>query len=263
MKHTKDFKNNKGITMISLILTVAVMFIISSVTVYTSYDRFEINKYNKMINDLKYLNDKVSNYYLKHDALPILRDDENNQIRYTYSTLSFSEETYYIIDLEAMDGMSLNYGKEGFENPNESKDVYIINSSSHQIYYVKGMKLKDKYYYTAVNRNNITDTVPPSKPQIKVVSGEKVGVSNNQEDVYSTNIEIEIIPGIDKVTNIDRTTYYVEYNGGIISAEKNITTLTNNIYEMTENGEYTIVIRTYNKEGKFSEASSTFSIAKP
>ena len=61
MKKTKEqrfkinIKGNKGITLVSLIIIIAVMLIISSVTVNTSMGRFEINRYKKLMNDLELL----------------------------------------------------------------------------------------------------------------------------------------------------------------------------------------------------------------
>ena len=62
MKETKDnnikiFKNNRGITLVSLVITIVLMIIVASTTVYTSYQRFEINNLNKMINDIELLTD--------------------------------------------------------------------------------------------------------------------------------------------------------------------------------------------------------------
>ena len=47
MRVTKELKNNKGITLVSLIITIVVMVIISSVTLYTSMERFETNNFEK------------------------------------------------------------------------------------------------------------------------------------------------------------------------------------------------------------------------
>jgi len=83
----RKLKSNKGIAMVSLIITIVLMLIISSTTVYVSYERFEINKLKKMYNDMEILSDKVENYYLKYDGLPIVRDENNAPIEYTYTSL--------------------------------------------------------------------------------------------------------------------------------------------------------------------------------
>lgn len=239
-------KLNKGISLVSLVITIAVMLIITSITVSVSYNRFEINNLNKLKNDLELLEDKVSNYYLKYNVIPVLRKkDDNTIIKYDETTLNFNKDVrdngnYYIIDLEAMDGISLNYGKEGFENPNTSDDVYIINQKSHQIYYVRGIELDGEFYHSILDNKSLEDSIPPSKPEINVISG-----LENKEQVYLTNVSIEIIPGKDNVSEITKTTYSI--NG---SMEKE---LENNIVQLTEDGEFNIKAKTYNKLGLFSE----------
>ena len=120
MRRTKELRNNKGITMVSLIITIVVMLIVASTTVFVSLDRFESNKLDKMYNDIQLLADKVRNYYLKYNGLPIARDTANSPIVYDYTTFEFTKnvndnENYYILDLEAMEGISLNYGEDGFK----------------------------------------------------------------------------------------------------------------------------------------------------
>lgn len=234
-------KREKGITLISLIITIALMLIISSVTIYTSLDRFEINKYNKMVNDIELLSDKVSNYYLKYNGLPVLRDNDNNSIKYTYTQVDFSNadkdnENYYILDLTAMEAISLNYGKEGFENPNTSDDVYIINEASHQIYYVRGMELNDTIYHTVQNNETIEDTIPPSKPQIKVISGNK-----NEEGIYISDVVLEFVPGNDNWSGVSKTEYSIDEGTTWISIDE----LENNIYNISTDGTYNISLRSY------------------
>lgn len=233
-------KSNKGISLVSLIITIAVMMIISSIAVNMSMDRFEINNLNKMINDLELLEDKVSNYYLKYNRMPIARNSENNAIKYTYTTIDFEKsagdnENYYIVDLEALgDGVSLNYGKDGFENPNSSEDVYIINEKTHSIYYVKGIEMKGKYYHSILRNDSINDTIPPSKPEIKIISGAK-----NEEGKYTTEVRIEIIPGKDNWSGVSKTEYSIN-NGSTWNDLSE-----NNILTLLEEGNYNIIAKTY------------------
>lgn len=240
-----NVKSNKGITMVSLIITIVVLFIVSSMTIYTSMDRFEVNKLKKMQNDIELLSDGVANYYLKYNAIPVVRDkDTNAKIEYNYTDITFNtnkddDGAYYIVDLSAMQGISLNYGKEGFENINLSNDVYIINEKSHHIYYVKGVELDGNMYHTILENNEeISDNIPPTKPEIRIISGEK-----NEEDVYTTEVNIEIIPGKDNWSGITQTTcvcnftnedgYTEQILDENITENKNIKLDKNGIYELT------------------------------
>lgn len=242
-------KKEKGITLVSLVITIVLMLIIASSTIYVSLNRFEINNFSKMKNDIILLDEKVSNYYLKYAGLPILRESDGLGKKYTYTSLDFEKnsgdnENYYIIDLEAMEGLSLNYGEEGFKNPNTSDDIYIINEETHTIYYVRGIKLNGELYYYLNNETNIVDNIPPTKPQIKVVSGSK-----NNAGKYITEIELKFVPG--KIEGeIDAKTEFSIDSG---KTWENIATLENNIYKITEDGAYNVIVKSYDKAGNVSE----------
>lgn len=249
-------KKEKGVTLMSLIVVIMLMLIISATVVNVSYKRFEINNFNKLQTDIELLKDKISNYYLKYGGLPVLRNSSNKPIKYTYSVLNFSKNsadnsTYYIIDLEAMDGITLNYGKEGYDNPNTSKDVYIINELTHTVYYVEGVKLRETTYYY-IGENGITDNIPPSKPEIEVLSG-----TINDEGKYTTDVEIVINSGKDNWSGIARTTYSL--NGGTTWN----TLGEDNIFTLTNQGTHVIKAKSYDKANNYSaEVSLTIIISK-
>lgn len=232
-------KKEKGITLVSLAIVVALMTIIASTVVNLSLNRFEINRLRKMYTDIELLQDKVANYYLKYETLPVLKNSSNTSVQYTYSSLNFEKNgednnIYYILDLSAMEGISLNYGKAGFNAPNTSEDVYIINEKSHIIYYVKGKKLNETTYYTLANNISISDTIPPSSPEIKVVSGTK------SDNIYTTKVEVEIIAGKDGGSGVGGTKYSLDDGNNWDKFDGS-----SKIISLTENGEYKIIAATY------------------
>lgn len=239
-------KKENGITLVLLIIILGVMAIIASTVVYISLDRFEINNLRMLKNDLELLRDSVSNYYLKYGGLPLLRSGDT-EIKYTYTTLA---KDYYILDLEAIGNMSLNYGKEGYQNPNTSNDVYVINKDTHTIYYVKGVMLKNKvYHYLDDTGNYVDDTIPPTKPQIRVISGLK-----NSEGIYVTEVKVEIIPGIDSVSSAT-TSYTIYYpNSTTVSKKGNITE--NYITTLIDDGVYNIVAEATDSSKNKSEPAN-------
>lgn len=241
-------KRERGITLVSLIITISLMLIISSIVVTMSLERFEINSLRKLKNDLEVLEDKISNYYLKYGVLPVLRNsNDNTPIIYDYTMLDFDKDSadsgnYYIIDLEAIDGgLLLNYGRDGFENPNLSQDVFVVNETSHTVYYVRGIELNDQWHHYLNENGTITDNIPPSKPEIKVVSGtEKRDASGNI--YYITDVEIEIIPGKDSLSGVKGTNYSLD--GGTTWYELGETS---NVFKITEEGIHTIIAKSYDK----------------
>ena len=279
MRVTKELKNNKGITLVSLIITIVVMVIISSVTLYTSMDRFEMNSLQKLYNDIELLSDKVSNYYLKYNGLPVLRNSKNEIIKYSIS-LEFEnnkndEGNYYILDLEAMNGLSLNYGEgvteilkisenmEVFEIPDDKfKDIFIINETTHQIYYVKGVESEGVMYHTIFDKtSDIEDTIPPTKPEIKIVSGKL----NNDKTQYVTEVQIEIVPGKDNWSGVDKTTYSYDFidNDGNTEQIQNEKIIKNKIIKLENNGTYKFTVITLDIKGNESKIEKEIIINIP
>lgn len=248
-------KSNKGISLLSLVITIVIMTIIASVAINKSSDRLEINNINKMINDIELLEDKVSNYYLKYNVIPVVRDQNNNNqpIEYEYSTLLFDtdindDKVYYILDLAAMDGITLNYGQEGFENINQSDDVYVINNKTHNIYYVKGIELDEIFYHSLLDNNEMLDQIPPSKPDLKIISGE-----NNSQGEYITDVEVEIVPGKDSWSGVKQTTISISKDDSELTLEEIENLKENNIYTISENGTYIVKAKTQDNSNNFSE----------
>ena len=151
-------KQEKGITMTALVITVITLLILTGTMIYNTQGSININKLTNFYNDLELLRDKISTYYNEYGKLPA-------KIKYTNtsrlsSVLSTQNDTgdFYVIDLEAMPGITLNYGKDYEKvknyptNANSYTDLYIINENSHNIFYAKGLEIKEddtvKTYYT-------------------------------------------------------------------------------------------------------------------
>lgn len=249
-------KTEKGITLAALIIVVILMTMISALVVNLSLDRFEINKLQRMYSDIELLQDKVANYYLKYGVLPVIINN-NNKVTYG-ATLEFEKNSldndiYYIVNLEAMDGITLNYGKKGFEKPNESDDVYIINEKSHIIYYVQGIELKGNMYHTLLSNSTINDEIPPSKPQINVISGENIS------GVYTTDVEIEIVAGKDGGSGVAKTTYTIKKDG---VETKNEFKENRTVISLSDKGSYDIKVQTWDNAEKCSETQLIIYISK-
>ena len=136
-------KNEKGITLTTLILTIVLILIIGGMMGYYSTSGLNLKRINNMYSDIEQIQTEVDTYYLKNNELPILNVN-----------VSFSKYSeYYVIDLSKLGNLKLNYGKK-FENIKSRNnlenytDVYIINKQSQTIYYLKGIEFEDNTYYT-------------------------------------------------------------------------------------------------------------------
>ncbi len=125
-------KKQKGITLISLIMTVIILLILSTVTISSITTSNNIAPYNNMIADITLLEDKILVYYNKYGELP--KKDYETEIEGI---------TYYEIDLSKLDNITLHYGT--LENGNE--DIYLVNDSLN-VYYLKGIERSDTIHHT-------------------------------------------------------------------------------------------------------------------
>lgn len=167
------FRKNNGVTLLALTITIIVMLIISSTIIYNINSHVNIEKINKLYNDIENLNTKIEDYYLKYGDIPVLGKVyctttdlinilNKNKRSFTLDTTDNLKTNpndgneYYIIDLEKLDGLILNYGYEGYQVAktmlpdsitNDLEDLYIINKKSHQIYYPSGIFTNDSMYY--------------------------------------------------------------------------------------------------------------------
>lgn len=142
-------KNEKGITLTTLILTVVLILIIGGMMGYYSTSGLNIKRINNMYSDIEQIQTEVDTYYLKNNELPIL----NVNVSFSKYSNPNDNSEYYVIDLSKLGNLKLNYGKE-FENIKSRNnlenytDVYIINKQSQTIYYLKGIEFEDNTYYT-------------------------------------------------------------------------------------------------------------------
>lgn len=173
------YKNKKGISLIALTIAVVVILILSNIVIYNVRDNLGIQNLKSMQTDIGNLRDKVSSYYADYGKIPA-------KIKYTNLTnlrgiISDKVDTgdFYVIDLSAIENVTLTYGKdyekikdksELSEEINNLEDLYIINESSHNIFYVKGVNIDGIKYYTDYTQEE-KDT---QKVELKYIDNVKI-----------------------------------------------------------------------------------------
>lgn len=167
-------KNNKGIALGTLVVTVIIMLTIVGTITYKSLDMIKIRKLDDMYSDIRVLNQKITSYYMENNALPILETViAKSSLPTSIRNHNVNDnDNYYIIDLEKLGGISLKYGKQykEYATNNTKKDVYIINEATQTIYYLKGITidgvtkhpLDDTYVQIALP--TVAPTVTPTPP---------------------------------------------------------------------------------------------------
>ena len=180
-----NFKDNKGVTLLALTVTIIVLLLISGTIITQIPNLLNTKKVNKLYNDIEVLNSKISDYYKDFGELPVFAikystkaqldnlirsngEKNNSPIKTEQSTTTPNDsDNYYVIDVEKLDGLTLNYGYgEDFNSVKQLVDsddediisssideIYIINELTHQIYYPHGIFANNIMYYTYNEEN--------------------------------------------------------------------------------------------------------------
>lgn len=150
-------KNNKGITLISLVVTIILLMILTF-TVVINVENYNSEKIKSNFkSDIKTLEEEVNQYYARIKELPIANEYENVLMLEGVKNINDGDK-YYIIDIKQLD-LVLNNGHDYEELYKRNKtdkisdltDLYIINEQSHTIYYPKGANYDGKIHYTLDN----------------------------------------------------------------------------------------------------------------
>ena len=280
-------KQNKGVTMIALIITVIVLLIMTNMLIYNAKDSIHIQVLNNLYSDIQLLRNKVSEYYNQYGKIPAEIKYTNINHLENANILSKNNDKideFYIIDLEAMQGITLNYGKDyekakaDKENANKYTDLYIINTNSHNIFYVQGIGIKQneetQIYYTDYTQADETTIDLKYIDGILIPDGfyyigkskyyggnESILISNNKKEKIDNESQMQYtwkkqVSAIDKVPStvviteengqdVDEFIKSVNYYKGYFKNEITNKVIYQNIEEnkwsetYTENGEYT------------------------
>lgn len=161
----EKIKNVKGISLISLTVTIIVLVILTNIIIYNVKDNLQVGKLKEMQNDIANLRDKVASYYAQNGKIPASIKYTNIDNIKSAGVISDAADTgdFLVIDLSALENLTLNYGKDfknGLteENVNDYTDLYIINEASHNIFYVDGITVDNDTFYTDYTSEDV-DTV--------------------------------------------------------------------------------------------------------
>ena len=135
-------KQEKGITLTVLVITILLMGIIVGTTFKLSNDNLNLKHVNSMYTDLESLKDSIFVYYNKYGALPLGNKYLGPNDFLSAANVNDEADEYYIIDISKLENITLTRDLTWTEG-----DVYIINTKTHEIYYPEGVVLDEVTYY--------------------------------------------------------------------------------------------------------------------
>lgn len=246
-------KQNKGITLVTLMLAIVIMLIISSILIYNASTGTKTKALNSMYNDISILTNKIQTYYSKYQEIPVIKELYTNVESIKFINQNDNDK-YYAIDLEALENIRLSYGKDYTNYKQganaELTDIYVINEQSHNIYYIKGVQVDEITYYTIPGQYTKVDVPIVSK---KVQVGKKYyanmelaieSIPNNEETsiILLEDIEETIIIPEEKIIKLELTnktiTGTITNNGTLIITGEG--SINSDSITITNNGDLTI-----------------------
>ena len=192
----------KGISLVIMLVTIAVILIITSVTVVTGNNIYNNTKKVKCASEISYVEEIVNTYRLNNngnfpsskmiyiDSSRIKSIDLNEQ--FNNENISDDDDTLalYKIDFSMLNPHELMYTDI---NNDSGDNVYCISPTTGRVYFVQGFKIGRKTYYT------LTDDL---KKSINYVEDNNVNDGIIILDDYKGNLKIKIP---DEYTDINIT----------------------------------------------------------
>ena len=221
----KNLKSEKGVTLISLVVTIVVMMILVISITSSLSTTTELKRFNEVKEDIVTLTEEVKVYYLNNGTLPI---DTSTKIALNISSDMKNVNdggNYYPIKTDLLD-VELNNGEGNKQKNYTTNDLYVVDDVSLTVYYVNGITINGITYYTltddfvAGNYYKKTDL-----PIVASVTMQSNGSNKNKATLGDkvtlriiTNYELTQTPTV-KINNTEVT---VTWNGTIGTASYTI-----------------------------------------
>lgn len=155
----------KGITVSILVVTIILMFILVTTATVVGTRTIQTAMYEEFCSKLVRVSNDVNAYLMANDSLPTtleiiakeglpagLKDEINNN--------NDMENNLFVVDMMKIRTESVNIGKGSIAD----RDVFIVAENTNNVYYLKGIKYRNKTYY-GMQALEITASSGTSIPQ--------------------------------------------------------------------------------------------------
>lgn len=204
-----NVKNEKGVTLMILSITIIILLIITGITFSGSIDKLEMKNVSILYNDIEAINTKVSDYYLNNNSLPVYETpyiNNSEEFKQLLVSNGGSEDmvnpndgdNYYVINLSKLENLTLNYGRDylNWNGSSSYQDLYIINDVTHQIYYPMGIKYNGNVYFsTQIATETINKITVPSIESgfsLESINTNKIVITDDNLVYLNSNIKLQL-----------------------------------------------------------------------
>lgn len=144
----------KGIAMVTLVVTIAVMLTLVSVITYTGISTANTSKKMSFASEINMVQESVDGYRTNNEGefpisdfviIDLINASDDVKKQFTDNGEDIIDNKVYLskIDYTKLDLNSLNRGVS-----NTADDIYTISTKSGIVYYAKGLKIGNITYYT-------------------------------------------------------------------------------------------------------------------
>ena len=163
-------KNEKGITLIALVISIIILLMISLTAIINGSQVVEFNKYAKFKEDMDVLTESVGVLFSGDEDISKIGPEYIGNTSFLNQTQNGKQvkntndgDKYYLIDVEFLNSNltqkinKINYGNNSnyktlstynsTNNTFSGDDVYIVNGTSKTVYYTSGVEYKGITYY--------------------------------------------------------------------------------------------------------------------
>lgn len=186
----------KGISLISLIATIAIMMILISAVTISAISISNNSKKNAFAIELSLIQESVDSYKIRNNGeFPVtdtivlnLNSVDSSVINREFNSEDIIDGKIILqkIDYEKIGISSLKYGTA---KENQS-DVYALSSKTGKVYYVRGLEIGGKVYFTL--SNELLNKVGNSELQNTSTSGIIFKKSNDNYTNEDITVELKV-----------------------------------------------------------------------
>lgn len=148
---------NKGITLITMVVVVAIIAIILSIVTIIGSGNIDRAKFETFKQNIDIVQEAVEMRYEKDNILPVIEPTQDvlsslstnnkNAILAELSQKGDNKANLKIVDMNRIYNILKNVGKGTIAD----KNIFLIDTESHNIYYLKGHTYKGNIYFGQVN----------------------------------------------------------------------------------------------------------------
>lgn len=260
----KKSKNRiKGITLISLIITILVMLIIATVTVIGITNLVDTGKKTAFATDLKNVEEAVALYYNDNGSFPTTTVYTLNGLK-TLSAAAATKLEQEIAENDDTSGtfsevnmseLNITGGTRGKKADGDGSDIFVISSENMRVYYPKGRKIGGETYFSLtanLTKGTNFENEKIDTSSVTTVETEGIKLTKSKKDwTNDLSITVETIIGVGETASYliagatpESPTTIV--SGAVTEIQLNSTTITGtalNTFNAAEAANKTIVVK--------------------